>query len=87
MFPILAFAAAVAFLALGAGAVAFVALVAAIRRADRQMSLGNPARGRADAFARKMTGAYAGRQPRSMRGKAPRRCARKELNSSCADSR
>jgi hypothetical protein len=87
MFPILVCAALVAFLALGAGAVAFVALVAGIRRADRQMSLGNPACGRADAFARKMTGAYAGRQPRSMRGKAPRRSARKELNSSCADSR
>ena len=84
MFLILVY---VALVALVATVAAFVALVAGIRRTDRQMSLGNPARGRADAFARKMTGAYTSRQPRSRRGVTARRSARKELKSSCADGR
>jgi hypothetical protein len=86
MFLILA-CAVLALIAFGATVAAFVALVAGIRRTDRQMSLSNPARGHVDAFARKMTGAYAGRQARSMRGMMTRRSARKELNSSCADGR
>lgn len=56
---------------IGATTVAFGVVVAGIRKTDRQMSLGHPASNGADAFARKITGAYS--ECRTMRVRTTRR--------------